>query len=187
MLSAVDIEKQKLIEISIALASETDLPTLLKKIMQELRLITQADGGSLCLKENHNLRFEIAQNDTLLHSKGEDYQFFKPFEIPISKRSIAGYVALTGEALNILDALCTLMILDYGAWELNPLVRSAIGLYGDRFWVWKFAIVSICLVLLCIHIKFKPTKTIIVTISSIYFGIVLYQIFLIIDKLKTPP
>jgi hypothetical protein len=90
-------------------------------------------------------------------------------------------------ALNILDALCTLMILDYGAWELNPLVRSAIGLYGDRFWVWKFAIVSICLVLLCIHIKFKPTKTIIVTISSIYFGIVLYQIFLIIDKLKTPP
>jgi len=90
-------------------------------------------------------------------------------------------------ALNILDALCTLMIFDYGAWELNPLVRSAIGLYGDRFWVWKFAIVSICLVLLCIHIKFKPTKTIIVTISSIYFGIVLYQIFLIIDKLKTPP
>jgi PAS domain S-box-containing protein len=104
MLSTVDLEKQKLIEISIALSSETDLPNLLKKIMQELRLITNADGGSLCLKENDNLSFEIAQNDTLLHSKGEDYQFFKPFEIPISKRSIAGYVALTGKALNILDA-----------------------------------------------------------------------------------
>ena len=36
MLPAVDIEKQKLIEISIALSSETDLPNLLKKIMQEL-------------------------------------------------------------------------------------------------------------------------------------------------------
>ena len=89
--------------------------------------------------------------------------------------------------LNILDALCTMMILDYGAWELNPLVRSAIGLYGDKFWIWKFAIVSICLVLLCIHIKFKPTKAIIVTISSIYIGIVLYEISLIIYKSKIPP
>jgi hypothetical protein len=89
--------------------------------------------------------------------------------------------------LNILDALCTLMILDYGAWELNPLVRSAIGLYGDKFWVWKFAIVSICLLLLCIHIQFKPIKTIIVTISSVYIGIVLYEIFLIVYELKTPP
>lgn len=89
--------------------------------------------------------------------------------------------------LNILDALCTLMILDYGAWELNPLVRSAIALYGDRFWVWKFAIVSFCLLILCIHIQFKPIKTIIVTISSIYIGIVLYEIFLITYELKTPP
>ncbi len=104
MLSAVDIEKQKLIEISIALSSETDLPALLQKIMHELRLITNADGGSVCLKEEGNLRFEIAQNDTLRRSKGEDYQFFKPFEIPISTRSIAGYVALTGKSLNILDA-----------------------------------------------------------------------------------
>src|SRR5512146_2925500 len=104
MLSAGDIEKQKLIEISIALSSETDLPSLLRKIMHELRLITNADGGSLCLKEKHNLRFEIAQNETLLRLKGEDYQYFKPFEIPISKRSIAGYVALTGKTLNIPDA-----------------------------------------------------------------------------------
>ncbi len=89
--------------------------------------------------------------------------------------------------LNILDALCTMMILDYGALELNPLVRSAIGLYGDKFWVWKFAIVSICLVLLCIHIKFKPTKAIIVTIGSIYIGIVLYEISLIVYKSKIPP
>ena len=35
--------------------------------------------------------------------KGEDFQFFKQFEIPISERSIAGYVALTGNILNIPD------------------------------------------------------------------------------------
>ena len=103
MLSSLDIAKQKLIEISIALSSETDLSRLLKKIIYELRLLTNADGGSLFLVENGNLRFEVAQNNTLMLSKGEDFQFFKQFEIPISERSIAGYVALTGNILNIPD------------------------------------------------------------------------------------
>ena len=103
MLSSLDIAKQKLIEISIALSSETDLSRLLKKIINELRLLTNADGGSLFLVENGNLRFEVAQNNTLMLLKGEDFQFFKQFEIPISERSIAGYVALTGNILNIPD------------------------------------------------------------------------------------
>jgi PAS domain S-box-containing protein len=103
MLSSLDIEKQKLIEISIALSSETDLSRLLKKIIYELRVLTNADGGSLFFVENGNLRFEVAQNNTLMLSKGEDFQFFKQFEIPISERSIAGYVALTGNILNIPD------------------------------------------------------------------------------------
>ncbi len=101
MLSSLDIERHKLIEIGIALSSETHLPSLLTKIMSELRLLTNADGGSLCLEENGKLRFEIAQNDTLLRAKGADYKFFEPFEIPISQRSIVGYVALTGHTVNI--------------------------------------------------------------------------------------
>ena len=103
MLSSLDIAKQKLIEISIALSSETDLSRLLKMIINELRLLTNADGGSLFLVENGHLRFEVAQNDTLMALKGEDFQFFKQFEIPISEGSIAGYVALTGKILNIPD------------------------------------------------------------------------------------
>jgi two-component system response regulator HydG len=100
----LDVEKQKLIEISIALSSETDLPRLLRKIIQELRLLTNADGGSLYLEENGKLRFEVAQNDTLRRLSGEDSQFFKPYEVMISKRSIAGYVALTGSIVNIANA-----------------------------------------------------------------------------------
>jgi PAS domain S-box-containing protein len=103
MLSSLDIAKQKLIEISIALSSETDLSKLLKKIINELRLLTSADGGSLFLVENGNLRFEVAQNNTLMLLEGEDFQFFKQYEIPISELSIAGYVALTGNILNITD------------------------------------------------------------------------------------
>jgi two-component system response regulator HydG len=103
MPSSLDVEKQKLIEISIALSSETDLSILLEKIIQELRLLTHADGGSLFLEDRGKLRFEIAQNDTLRQLKGKDYHFFQPFEVPISEHSIAGYVALTGSLLNISD------------------------------------------------------------------------------------
>ena len=45
--------------------------------------------------------------------------------------------------LTILDSLFTMMILKGGGWEMNPVVASIIQLYGDRFWIWKFAIVSI--------------------------------------------
>jgi len=100
---SIDIAKQKLIEISIALSSETDLSSLLSKIITELRLLTNADGGSLFLVENRKLQFEVAQNNTLRRLQGEDFQFFKQFPLPISERSIAGYVALTGNLLNIPD------------------------------------------------------------------------------------
>jgi two-component system, NtrC family, response regulator HydG len=103
MLSSLDIAKQKLIEISIALSSETDLSRLLKMIINELRLLTNADGGSLFLVENGHLRFEVAQNNTLMPLEGKDFQLFKQFDIPISERSIAGYVALTDNILNIPD------------------------------------------------------------------------------------
>jgi len=82
--------------------------------------------------------------------------------------------------LNILDALFTMMILDSGGWEVNPIVRSVIALHGDKFWVWKFAIVSVSLILLCLHSKFRFIKAVILAFSAIYAGIVLHQLALII-------
>jgi hypothetical protein len=82
--------------------------------------------------------------------------------------------------LNVLDALFTMMILDNGGWEVNPVVRSVIQLYGDGFWVWKFAIVSIPLTLLCLHSKFRMVLTIILSTSVLITTVVLYQIYLII-------
>jgi hypothetical protein len=82
--------------------------------------------------------------------------------------------------LTILDALFTMMILNDGGWEINPFVRSAIQLFGDRFWVWKFAIVSIPLILLCLHSKFRWVIPVLVVIASINVVVILYQIFLFI-------
>jgi hypothetical protein len=81
--------------------------------------------------------------------------------------------------LNILDSLFTIMILELKGWEANPVVRSVIGTYGDKFWIWKFTIVSTCLILLCIHSRFKQVTRIIIAISSIYLLVVFYQIFLL--------
>jgi hypothetical protein len=81
--------------------------------------------------------------------------------------------------LNILDVILTMVILEHQGYELNPVVRSAIDVYGDRFWVWKYGIVSACLLLLCLHIRFKRVKTIIVATCFIYFVVVVYQIILV--------
>jgi len=89
--------------------------------------------------------------------------------------------------LNILDTVLTMMIMEYGGWELNPIARSIIEIYGDRFWIWKFTIVSISLVLLCLHSKFRRIQTIIIAACSVYAGVVLYQISLIIHYLIANP
>ena len=82
--------------------------------------------------------------------------------------------------LSVLDSLFTMMILDDGGWEVNPVVRSVIQLYGDRFWVWKFSIVSFPLILLCLHSKFRLVIPIILGISAINIIVILFQIFLMI-------
>jgi hypothetical protein len=87
--------------------------------------------------------------------------------------------------LNIIDSLLTMMILDIGGKEFNPLVSSVMDLHGDKFWIWKFGMVSASLVLLCLHRGFKFFRGIIIAISSIYLVIVLYQVYLI-SHLITP-
>lgn len=87
--------------------------------------------------------------------------------------------------LNIIDSFLTMMILDLGGKEFNPFVRSVMDLHGDRFWIWKFMMVSASLVFLCLHRGFRLFRGIIIAISSIYLIIVLYQIYLI-SHLITP-
>ena len=81
--------------------------------------------------------------------------------------------------LNILDSFFTLMILDLGGEEVNPLVRSAIQVYGDRFWIWKFVLVSVSAVLLCFCSRLKYVKGIIVGLACLYFVVVMHQIALL--------
>lgn len=93
----------ELTQIGIALTTERDLNTLLELILSQARRITASDAGSLYLIEQpadgpKQLRFKLAQN----HSR-PDIPLVQ-FTIPIDHRSIAGYVASTGEPLVLDDA-----------------------------------------------------------------------------------
>lgn len=96
-------ELGELTRIGMALSTERDLDTLLELILSQARALTNADAGSLYLVESaaddtKRLRFKLAQN----HSRPEIP--FVDFTIPISKASIAGYVASTSAPLILDDA-----------------------------------------------------------------------------------
>ncbi len=80
--------------------------------------------------------------------------------------------------LTILDAWFTMMILNDGGHEINPIAASAIQLFGYKFWIWKYLIVSIPLILLCIHSQFRGVIPTIIIITAINSIVVLYQIIL---------
>lgn len=94
---------KKLNKIGIALSSEINLKVLLDMIVREAREFTNADAGSLYIKEGNKLHFEVAQNDTLDRRLGNEKDAFVPYPLPLTKKSIAGYVAITGGFLNIED------------------------------------------------------------------------------------
>ena len=88
--------------IGIALSAERDTQKLLELILRASREITSADAGSLYLVEEvseaeKRLRFKLTQNDSIEVGLAE-------FTMPINRRSIAGYVADTGEVLHLEDA-----------------------------------------------------------------------------------
>lgn len=81
--------------------------------------------------------------------------------------------------LNIFDAALTLIILDRGGHEVNPLIHWLIGTSGDHFISWKFAILSGSIIILCLHSKFRIVKPVFYFSTVIYSIVVLYQMILI--------
>jgi len=95
----------RLNRIGVALSSQTDLDKLFQLIVTSARESTSADGGSLYILERDRLNFVVAQNETLSRRPGW-VDPFKPHPLPLSSRSIAGYVASTGRVVNIADVYC---------------------------------------------------------------------------------
>ena len=97
----VEEKLYKLTEIGIALSRERNIHTILGTILSEARLFTQAEAGSLYVKQENELIFAVSQNDHLSSYTGD---FFRGKRIPIDNKSIAGYAAVTGKVINLEDA-----------------------------------------------------------------------------------
>jgi HD-GYP domain-containing protein (c-di-GMP phosphodiesterase class II) len=95
-------EGEELLGIARALSSERDLASLQRLIVRKARELTSADAGSLFVIEEHDsvrqLRFAVAQT-----GPGDDGVLLDAL-LPLTTRSIAGYVAVTGEPVRIDDA-----------------------------------------------------------------------------------
>ena len=101
--SSLSEDFEKLIGVGIALSSIHDLQKLLDLILQEARRLTRADAGTLYLEKEGQLIFKVSQCRSLMERRGKDcmQQMYQSFSLPISRDSIAGYVALTKKVLNI--------------------------------------------------------------------------------------
>ncbi|NUN48436.1 MAG: HD domain-containing protein [Candidatus Brocadiae bacterium] len=96
----------KLNQIGIALSNERNLGALLDLILHEARNFTRAEAGTLFTRHGEHLKFEVAHNDVLSEKlgRGNTARHIRDTLIPITKQSLAGYTAATGEVLNIPDA-----------------------------------------------------------------------------------
>lgn len=100
-------EQEKLDRITtlgIDLSQVQDLDVLMETILSEARRFVNADAGSIYIREDDILHFTYTQNDTLQRRlpAGEKL-IYSTFEMKIDKESIAGYVAATGDLLNLPD------------------------------------------------------------------------------------
>ncbi len=88
-------------KIGMEMTRQQSLNDLLTTILTELRRLTASDAGTIYRVKNYDgekkLKFELAQNDTINLSNS------KNIELEINHSSVAGYVAATGNLVNLSD------------------------------------------------------------------------------------
>jgi len=81
-----------------------DLDILMERILTEARRFVSADAGSIYIRDRCLLHFAYTQNDTLQSRlQAGEKLIYSTFTLPINDNSIAGYVAKSGQPLNLPD------------------------------------------------------------------------------------
>ncbi|MFH0976986.1 MAG: HD domain-containing phosphohydrolase [Spirochaetota bacterium] len=94
----------EIIRLSSELNSIQDFDMLLERILLEARKVVNADAGSIYICTNDYLVFSHAQNDTKQKELPYGQKLpYTSFRVRINMGSVSGYVASTGEMLNIPD------------------------------------------------------------------------------------
>jgi type IV pilus assembly protein PilB len=90
--------------VAFAQSEGTDLHRL-EQLLTEARRAVRADAGTVFLRHGETLRFTVVQNESLARRLSEDelLRGFQGTPLPLKENSVAGYVALRGETLNVGD------------------------------------------------------------------------------------
>lgn len=93
-----------LMQIGIELNQIQDFHTLMDRILSEARHLLRSEAGTIFLREADSLRFAFFHNEALAQrtATGET-PHVSSFRVPITDRSLAGWVCLTGQPLHIPD------------------------------------------------------------------------------------
>jgi len=107
---SVDERVKKLTEIGTALSANENIDTLLEMIVTEAKNLTGADGGTLYLLENNELRFQVIQTDSLHIKMGGTSGKITWPPLPLyledgtpNKKMVAATCALEDRLVNIPD------------------------------------------------------------------------------------
>lgn len=95
---------QQLLNFGLDISQIKDIDFLLEKILSEARRFTDCDAGTIYIKDGNVLSARYLQNDTV-NAQLAPYQksVYSNIVIKVDNSSIAGYVATTGQQLNIPD------------------------------------------------------------------------------------
>lgn len=81
-----------------------DLDLLMERILTVARRFVNADAGSIYIRDKGMLHFTYTQNETLKSRlRADEKLIYSTFTIPINEFSIAGFVAQSGQPLNLPD------------------------------------------------------------------------------------
>jgi HD-GYP domain-containing protein (c-di-GMP phosphodiesterase class II) len=81
-----------------------DVDILLERILTEARRMLQADAGSIYIVESDKLAIKYSQNETKQKELPPGQKLiYSIFKLNLNKKTVAGYVACTGEIVNIPD------------------------------------------------------------------------------------
>jgi HD-GYP domain-containing protein (c-di-GMP phosphodiesterase class II) len=95
---------REIIRLDTELSTVQDLDILLERILTEARKILNADAGSIYIVDKKDLVFSYVQNATMQKKLPPGQKLiYSTFRVDINKKSISGYVAATGQYLNIAD------------------------------------------------------------------------------------
>jgi GAF domain-containing protein len=90
---------RSLLQVGVNLSMITDFRKMLDMILLEVRRLARAEAGSLYIVRKKQLRFAAAQNDRLATPQIIEHLLGK--EMGVSDDSLAGFVASSGQAMNI--------------------------------------------------------------------------------------